>query len=153
MNQGDSDDLRYSHFLWFFVFTYLLIAIALADGQWKLNHALAIEIKNRLILSIPLAQKINNKIAGDIDTWAIKKWGTDPNDKRLKACTSEMDTSSKQLTDADLNLIRQSKTVEQILKISGKPFCSTNESQLWLTDKNKTLVIQKSPLKVTIKSY
>lgn len=153
MSQSDSGGLKYSHLLWFLVFTYLLFAIALAEGQWRLNHALAIEVKNRLVASVPLAKKINDKIAGDMDTWAIKKWGIDPNDKRIKSCSSAMDASSKELSDADLNLIRKSKTVEQISKVSGKPFCVTGESQLWLAANNKTLVVQKTPLKVTIKTY
>lgn len=152
MNQGDSE-LRYSHLFWFLLFTYLLIAIALADGQWKLNHALAIEVKNRLIASVPLAKKINDRIAGDVDDWAIKKWGIDSNDKRTKQCTSSMNTSAKELTESDLQLIRSAKNVDQILKVSGKPFCFAGQNQLWLADKNRVLLIQQTPLKVTIKTY
>lgn len=155
MSQGNEDgsELCYSHLFWFALLTYLLVCIALADGQWKLNHALAIEVKNRLIVSVPLAQKINNKIAGDIDQWAIKKWGIHANDPRLKLCKSSLDSNSKELSDSDLEAIRKSKNIKQILKATGKPFCISGETQVWLVSKNRALVVQQNPLKVVIKKH
>lgn len=130
---------------------YLLQAIATADGAFKLNHALAIAIKERGYSGFMQSLRWMDRYSDSIDKWSAEQFGKDPwamQGEMLGRFTSDCVTTPGRgfASRAEINRFRTAKKKD--LSILGTPLCvAVSGNWRYLTD-DPNVVFEVNPQKL-----
>ena len=110
-------------------------AIATADGAFRLNHSLAVQVKERGWAGATQSLGWMDKSADAIDRWSIKQFGKDPwlaqGDflaRQVGDCVTTPSYGNGYLSNAQISVYH--RALKKDLKVLGSPLCKTVSGNL-----------------------
>ena len=142
------ESIKRKHVFWLAISIYILIATASAKGRFQLNHFLAIDLWDRLYVSVPFLMEFSQKKATEIDKFTNERWSVKtPYSEDCKTEPTELSFLNKsQVIELNLNL---PKTPQDVYSTIGKPYCQlTNGIERWIVKDGSVVDIEYDPVRI-----
>jgi hypothetical protein len=131
--------LTWANIGWIALSLVLLTMVASADGAYKLNWKIAVNIWNQVSSGGQGLWKAQGEAARKLDAATQRRYGYDPIEPRAASCVTSPNYSAA-LQVQDLTKLREAKGRDAIVLAIGEPFCKVaSGSEIWLVGAAKYL--------------